>query len=132
MEAYRTTDIVEIQKKLQHFWGNEAKVVSPRFRPVLCYSQTRRGQISGFLYAHDIQDGYFHELRIDDIYIRKVSGMREINLHLISSAVEYAKAHGIKRVTAAVNVEELGATEVYRRLGFAVDPNVKIAELELD
>ena len=98
MKIIKETEIKNINSILNKFWENSnKKIKKPNMKIILFYAQEKEN-ILGFAYCYDLNDGYFHELILDDLFIKKEFRKKQIGKELIKEIKKYYKKNKIKKI----------------------------------
>jgi len=119
MKIKITSKIKEIGKTLDKYWGTKSNNKLPRkpkFKVVFIYCE-EQGKIKGFLYAHDIDDGYFRDCIIDEMTVREKSDKKCIEW-LLKKLIDYCKKEKISIICNSMDKIEKG---VFKKLGFIIE-----------
>ncbi|MBU1252656.1 MAG: GNAT family N-acetyltransferase [Nanoarchaeota archaeon] len=135
MEIKVTSKKERIEKILKtHFGANatDEKFMKPRLKIMLFYAEEGKN-ILGFLYAYDLNDGYFRKCIIDDVSTGKKFD-KKCAEKLVNKLIAYCKKEKIEAIGVNVGRYEYPAkTELalYKKLGFEVNKNEVSATLIL-
>jgi hypothetical protein len=123
MTTELSSDIKHIGKALDKYWNTKPDKKLPRkpkFKVVFIYSG-EGNEIDGFLYAHDIDDGYFRDCIIDELTVKDKSDERCIE-DLLKKLIAYCKKEKIPIKTWVERKDKL-EIKILRKLGFDVEEN---------
>jgi len=118
MKIEITSNIKEIDKKLKKYWGNKSDKSEPQ-KPeikVIFISCKEKNEIGGFIYALDINDGYFRECIIDEMTIKEKDDKKCME-ELLKKLIIYCKKEKIDLIVDNLEEEE---SEVFKKLGFDI------------
>ena len=131
MAAQIKTDIREIVKILREFWKDEATYSEPKFIPLLFFVRNSAGELVGFAYAHDINDGYFREIHFDDLYIDKRFRNMGYGTTLTESLIKYAKFNRIPSISVCIDKGNRYTLKLCKKMGFRENRGHILLHLDL-
>ena len=134
MEITLTKDIQEIDSILEKSGKDEdlkGKGYSkPHFIP-LFFSIKNDGEIIGYLYAYDINDGYFREVILDDVLIEEEFQGRGFGIKLVEELKRYCKSVGLSEISLKVLGTNFKGIKFYEKCGFVLD-DLRFMKLEIN
>ncbi len=111
------SDSKKIDSVLKKYWGKQAskkKIVKPKFKVILIYSESKN-KINGYIYAHDINDGYFHWCVLDDLSTGEKFNAK-ISRTLIIKLINYCEKEKIESIEGEItNSDE---RKLFKKLNF--------------
>lgn len=126
-----STNVSQISEVLKKFWGSKSGSDRPRFSPVLCYTKAASGRVAGFAYLHDIHDGYFREISIDELFVAPHFRRQGHGTMLVRRAIEYAKSQRAGRIFAEFNESDAAARAVCVKAGLKINRKARVAGIVL-
>lgn len=130
MKIKCTKDIKKINQILNEFWGEDNKCTEPSFIPVFLSAYSNKTDLAGFLYAYDIDDGYYREIIIDDLYIKKSVRKKGYGTRLLSALLKYAKKQKINKIKVITEKTNLPAIKIYKNAGFKIKNESILLEID--
>ena len=107
---------------LKGYWKEKPikKFVKPKFK-IVFISLKRKNSIDGFLYAYDINDGYFRNCIIDELTIKRKSDKEGIK-SLLRKLIIYCKKEKIHDIICAT-IEKKDKIEInsFKEVGFLIE-----------
>ena len=131
MDVEIITNIGQINNRLNSFWGNKRKITKPFLRPILILAYTKENSPVGFLYCYDLNDGYFREIILDDLFIKRQFHGGKYDSLLINAIIKYAKEHSIERLVLYIKEDNSRLKDMLKVAGFRINTNISMAELTL-
>jgi len=127
------SDIDKIEKILKRFTEKEKTyrtTLKPRLKIIFIYSE-ENNKINGYLYAYDIEDGYFRDCFLYDLDTGKKL-IKKYADKMIRSLISYCKKEDLD-IYATTGTFGYGKSEleVYKKLGFKINKKKKIMEYHL-
>ena len=119
-----TSDTKRIDSVLKKYWGKGAlkhKIKNPKFKILLIYCEEKNG-IKGYIYAHDINDGYFHWCILDDISTGEKFDAK-IAENLIRKLMQYCKKEKIESIECEIT--DAKEKELFKKLNFGISEEKK-------
>lgn len=121
-----TTKIKRIRRTLNKFWHEINTGSNPTFLPVFLSACNKSGKLIGFLYAYDIYDGYYRELTIDDLFVKRAFRNKGVATQLMTRLLNYVGANKIKKVIVKTCRHDLVTYKLYRKFGFKISKNDRL------
>ena len=126
------SDIKKIEKvlkkwSLQKKFKEDRKILKPKFQIIFIYCE-RNGKICSYLYAYDLEDGYFRTCILDDLDTGKKLN-RKYAEKMIKSLISYCKKEDLD-ICVTIGKFEYGNSELilYKNLGFKINKKQRVME----
>ena len=119
-----TSDTKRIDSVLKKYWDKRAskhKIKKPKFKILLIYYEEKK-EIRGYIYAHDINDGYFHWCILDDISTGEKFN-EGITEDLILKLIQYCKKEKIESIECEIT--DAKERELFKKLNFRISKEKK-------
>ena len=102
---------------LKKYWGkkySKHKIKKPKFKILLIYCE-EKNKVKGYLYAHDMDDGYFHWCVLDDLATEGKFDA-EIAESLIIKLIQYCKKEKIESIEREITDSK--ERKLFKKLNF--------------
>lgn len=125
------SDINKIEKILKRFTLKkkaDRRPLKPKLKIIFIYCE-EGNKIKSYLYAYDIDDGYFRTCILDDIDTGGEKLIRKYAEKMVRSLISYCEKEYLD-IYATTGKFGYGKSEVdmYKKLGFAINKKEKIME----
>ena len=120
MNIIIATEIKDINKKLDNFWGKKTATKHPFFVPLLFMIEDK-----AYLFAHHINDGYFEKVYIDDLFVKKKYRREGHATSLIKKLLDYCQGHKVEEVYAILDPKVRDLYAGFEESGIAMSKTIK-------
>ncbi len=119
-------NIKEIDKILKGYWKDRAsneKPLKPKLKIIFVHF-VGEGEDRGYIYAYDIDDGYFHDCILDDIVTGTKENLNEkVATKLIKKLIDYCRKKNIETIRANLSKNRKKEMNLFKKLNFEIDTN---------